>query len=194
MASELFKYFRDADHAQAMIEAGVVRVGTLAEYRAVERAAVGEPEEPAGPITDWGDAEEPAATGDWRTSVPEPAADDAYLFCASAVASRELAQALGAVACVRIKFASSFRRSVTARLQEQGLILPDGHRHGPVSYGEPGQAAAFAKPAALATQQEYRFFWPPRFGDDALSRQLAAVVIEVPRLVGLCEPVDLTKL
>lgn len=193
MASELFKYFRDADHAQAMIEAGVVRIGTLTEYRALERAAVSEPEEPAGPITDWGDSEEPSATGDWRTTVAEPA-DDAYLYCASAVASRELAQALGAVACVRIKFASSFRRSVTARLQEQGLILPDGHRHGPVSYGESGQAPAFAKPPALATQQEYRFLWPPRFGDDALSRQLAAVVIEVPRLVGLCEPVDLTKL
>src|SRR4051794_31425382 len=72
MASELFKYLRDADHAQAMVEAGVVRIGTLAEYRAVERAAVGEPEEPAGPITDWGDAEEPAATGDWRTTVAEP--------------------------------------------------------------------------------------------------------------------------
>ena len=133
MASELFKYFRDADHAQAMIEAGVVRVGTLAEYRALERAAVGEPEEPAGPITDWGDAEEPVATGDWRTTVAEPASGDGYLYCASAVVSRELAQALGAAACVRIKFASSFRRSVTARLQEQGLILPDGHRHGPVS-------------------------------------------------------------
>ena len=65
---------------------------------------------------------------------------------------------------------------------------------GPWRTGSRAQAAAFTKPAALATQQEYRFFWPPRFGDDALSRQLAAVVIEVPRLVGLCEPVDLTKL
>jgi hypothetical protein len=95
---------------------------------------------------------------------------------------------------VRIKFASSFRRAVTARLLEQGLILPEGHLHGPVAYGEPGEAPAFTKPAAFAAQQEHRFFWPPRYAEDCLSRQLAAVVIEVPRLVGLCEPVDLTKL
>ena len=75
MASELFKYFRDADHAQAMVEAGVVRIGTLAEYRAVERAAVGEPEEPAGPITDWATprSPRPPVTGGRPYPSPSPA-------------------------------------------------------------------------------------------------------------------------
>ena len=183
----LFKYMRK-EHALALLERGHIRIGTLYEYRNVERygTAIGDTEEGVknlhldGSGETWDASTIPEFARTFfnlgpggavtlqpgiRLDVPQQS-PEYFLFCASSAFDKKAMQAFGYDSCVVIEDPSRFFKALSHTFRHKGSFegvyeCQYGPRSVPYDRDD-GMHPALIKDPAYAYQKEVRALWRPR--------------------------------